>query len=41
MIIAAAIAGFIGVLGLFAAANLEEKALLPIPQQIDVQPTDV
>ena len=38
--IVAAIAGFIGILGLFAAANLEEQALLPVAPHIDVEPTD-
>ena len=38
--IIAAIAGFIGILGLFAAVNYEEQALLPKSPVIDVEPTD-
>jgi len=40
MIIIASVAGFIGILGLFAAVNLEEQALLPVTQKVDVAPTD-
>jgi len=40
MIIIASIAGFIGILGLFAAANLEEQVLLPVTQKVDIAPTD-
>lgn len=36
----AGIAGFIGILGLFAAVNKEEQALLPVAPHIDVEPTD-
>ena len=38
--IIAAIAGFVGILGLFAAVNLEEQALLTKAPAIDVEPTD-
>jgi len=38
--IVAAIAGFVGILGLFAAVNIEEKALLSESPLIDVEPTD-
>lgn len=38
--ILAGIAGFVGILGLFAAVNVEEKALLTEAKHIDVQPTD-
>lgn len=38
--ILAAIAGFVGILGLFAAVNMEERALLPAAPLIDVEPTD-
>jgi len=40
MIIIASIAGFIGIFGLFAAVNVEEQALLPVTQKIDVAPSD-
>jgi hypothetical protein len=39
-VIIAAVAGFVGILGLFAAVNVEEKALLSQAQHIDVEPTD-
>jgi hypothetical protein len=38
--IIAAIAGFVGILGLFAAVNLEEQALLPKAPLIDIEPAD-
>jgi len=38
--IIAAIAGFVGILGLFAAVGLEEQALLNDTPAIDVKPTD-
>jgi len=40
MIIVASIAGFIGILGLFAAVTVEEQTLLPVAQHVDVTPTD-
>jgi len=40
MIIAASVAGFLGILGLFAAVNKEEQALLPVAPRIDVAPSD-
>jgi len=39
--IIAGVAGFMGILGIFAAVNLEEQALLPKAPLIDVEPTDV
>jgi len=38
--IIAAIVGFVGILGLFAAVNIEEQALLNNTPTIDVEPTD-
>jgi len=41
MLIMLALLGFIAVLGLFAAANFEERKLLPIQQHIEQHPTDL
>jgi len=36
-----ALIGFAAVLGLFCAANMEERKLLPIQQHIEQHPTDI
>jgi len=41
MLIMFAILGFVAVLGLFSAANFEERKLLPIQQHIEQTPTDL
>lgn len=41
MLILFSLLGFIAVLGLFAAANFEERKLLPVQQHIEQHPTDL